>query len=73
MSWELPNTRTVELTQSALNKAVRRRRIESDLIFHRDRRSEYGAYAYQNRFKELGIEPSMNQPAYLGILIDIIT
>ncbi|WP_444920006.1 transposase [Microbulbifer sp. CnH-101-G] len=66
MGWELSNTRTVELTLSALNKAVRRRRIESDLMFHSDRGSEYGAYAYQNRLKELGIESSMNRPGFMN-------
>ncbi|WP_143732419.1 IS3 family transposase [Microbulbifer sp. GL-2] len=66
LGWELSDTRTVELTLSALNKAVRRRNIESDLIFHSDRGSEYGAYAYQNRLKELGIEPSMNRPGFMN-------
>ncbi|WP_353376817.1 integrase core domain-containing protein [Microbulbifer sp. NBRC 101763] len=42
------------------------RNIESDLIFHSDRGSEYGAYAYQNRLKELGIEPSMNRPGCMN-------
>ncbi|WP_444939565.1 transposase [Microbulbifer sp. JMSA002] len=66
LGWELSDTRTVELTLSALNKAVRRRNIESNLIFHSDRGSEYGAYAYQNRLKELGIEPSMNRPGFMN-------
>ncbi|BBM02526.1 transposase [Microbulbifer sp. GL-2] len=66
LGWELSDTRTVELTLSALNKAVRRKNIESDLIFHSDRGSEYGAYAYQNRLKELGIEPSMNRPGFMN-------
>ncbi|WP_445358581.1 DDE-type integrase/transposase/recombinase [Microbulbifer sp. ANSA005] len=48
LGWELSDTRTVELTLSALNKAVRRRNIESDLIFHSDRGSEYDTYVYQN-------------------------
>ncbi|WP_413662301.1 IS3 family transposase [Microbulbifer sp. CNSA002] len=66
LGWELSDTRTVELTLSALNKAVRRRNIESNLIFHSDRGSEYGAYAYQNRLKELDIEPSMNRPGFMN-------
>ncbi|WP_444886455.1 IS3 family transposase [Microbulbifer sp. JMSA008] len=66
LGWELSDTRTVELTLSALNKAVRCRNIESDLIFHSDRGSEYGAYAYQNRLKELGIVPSMNRPGFMN-------
>ncbi|WP_445359462.1 IS3 family transposase [Microbulbifer sp. ANSA005] len=66
LGWELSDTRTVELTLSALNKAVRRRNIESDPIFHSDRGSEYGAHAYQNRLKELGIEPSMNRPGFMN-------
>ncbi|WP_444898523.1 transposase [Microbulbifer sp. VAAC004] len=66
LGWGLLDTRTVELILSALNKAVRRRNIESNLIFHSDRGSEYGAYAYQNRLKELGIEPSMNRPGFMN-------
>ncbi|WP_444912773.1 IS3 family transposase [Microbulbifer sp. PAAF003] len=66
LGWELSDTRTVELTLSALNKAVRRRNIESDLIFHSDGGSEYSAYAYQSRLKELGMEPSMNRPGFMN-------
>ncbi|QFT56724.1 Integrase core domain protein [Microbulbifer sp. THAF38] len=66
VGWEMSNTRTVKLTLSVLNTAVRRRRKESDLIFHSDRGSEYGAYAYQNRLKELSIEPSISRPGFMN-------
>jgi len=66
VGWELSGTRTVALTLAALEKAVSTRKIEEGLIFHSDRGSEYGAYAYQTRLKQLGIRPSMNRPGYMN-------
>jgi putative transposase len=54
------------LTLAALEKAKRSREIEEGLIFHSDRGSEHGAYAYQARLKQLGIRPSMNRPGYMN-------
>lgn len=66
IGWELSSTRTVALTLSALNKAIRARRRSDGLIFHSDRGSEYGAHAYQKRLDSLGITPSMNRPGYMN-------
>ena len=66
IGWELSNSRTSELTLSALNKAARFRRRTKGMIFHSDRGSEYGAHAYRDRLTELDIEPSMNRPGYMN-------
>lgn len=66
IGWSLSNVRTVALTLAALNKAVRYRKREAGLIFHSDRGSEYGAHAYQNRLRKLGITPSMNRAGFMN-------
>lgn len=35
------------------------------MIFHSDRGSEYGAYAFQNTLRQAGIRPSMNRPRHM--------
>ena len=66
IGWALSSTRTVSLTLAALSKAARYRQRQTDLLFHSDRGSEYGAYAYQNALQKLGVTPSMNRPGYMN-------
>jgi transposase InsO family protein len=66
VGWELSATRTVALTLSALRKAITNRNIEKGLIFHSDRGSEYGAYAYHRCLEVVGIKPSMNRPGHMN-------
>jgi len=66
VGWALSKTRTSNLTLRALNQAAKARTLTSGMIFHSDRGSEYGAHVYQQRLKQLGIEPSMNRPGYMN-------
>lgn len=73
IGWELSENRTVDLTLSALNKALRSRTVEKGLIFHSDRGSEYGAHVYQARLRAAGIEPSMNRPGCMNDNVHVET
>lgn len=66
VGWSLSEAKTVALTLSALDKAVRSRKLKKGMLFHSDRGSEYGAHAYQNKLKAFGITPSMNRPGYMN-------
>ncbi|MDH5217572.1 MAG: IS3 family transposase [Gammaproteobacteria bacterium] len=63
VGWSLEDYKTAELTLSALRKALKVRDVETGLIFHTDRGSEYGAYLMQNELKRRGILSSMNRPS----------
>ena len=62
MGWAYGKRKDVALTLEALDQAVRRRKPMRGLIFHTDRGTEYGAYAFRERLAALGITPSMNRP-----------
>lgn len=62
IGWSLGRQRTAQLTVSALEKSLKSRLVMSDIIFHSDRGSEYGAHDYQNQLKAAGIQASMNRP-----------
>lgn len=66
VGWSLSSTRNAKLTLSALDNALRDRKSKDVRLFHSDRGSEYGAYAYQQRLSEYGIQPSMNRPKYMN-------
>lgn len=61
IGWTLRRTRNVQLTLTALNHAVHRRRPGRGVIFHTDRGIEYAAYPFRDRLRELGMEQSMNR------------
>lgn len=42
--------------------AIAKRRPPAGLVFHSDRGSEYGGYAYRDRLTARGIVQSMNRP-----------
>jgi transposase InsO family protein len=65
VGWELSQTRTADLTVSALKKALMHREVKPGLLFHSDRGSEYGAYLFQNELARAGIRPSMNRPKHM--------
>lgn len=58
--------RDLQLTLSALNRGLLRRRPTPGLIFHSDRGVEYSAYAYRARLAALGITQSMKRPREIG-------
>jgi transposase InsO family protein len=64
IGWSLGKRRTVDLTLTALNYALRRRKIKPGLIFHTDRGIEYTAYRFREVLKEKGILASVNRPGY---------
>lgn len=65
VGWELSQTRTADLTVSALKKALLHRDVKPGLIFHSDRGAEYGAYQFQDELRRAGIRPSMNRPKHM--------
>lgn len=65
VGWELSQSRTADLTVSALKKALRCRDVKPGMIFHSDRGSEYGAYLFQDELRRSGIKPSMNRPKHM--------
>jgi len=65
VGWELSQSRTADLTVSALKKALMYRDVKPGLLFHSDRGSEYGAYLFQDELARAGIRPSMNRPRHM--------
>lgn len=65
VGWSLGERRDVSLTLAALNRAVRSRKPPSGLVFHSDRGSEFGSYAFRQRLQALGMVQSMNRPRYM--------
>jgi len=66
LGWSLSKRRDAELTRTALQHAVRRRRPKPGLIFHTDRGIEYGAFDYQAELRRRGIVQSMNRPGQMN-------
>lgn len=66
LGWSLSKRRDAELTRTALQHALRRRRPEPGLIFHTDRGIEYGAHDYQAALRRCGIVQSMNRPGQMN-------
>lgn len=62
LGWSLGSRRTVELTLTALQRAVVNRSPKPGLVFHTDRGVEFGGYLFCDRLKDLGIVQSMNRP-----------
>ena len=61
IGWSLGPNKSAELTRSALLKSLSHRKVESGLIFHTDRGTEYGARLIQDELTKAGIKPSMNR------------
>ena len=61
ISWTLGINKDAQLTLSALQKAIHRRRPNQGLIYHTDRGVEYKALIVQNLLKRNGITPSNNR------------
>lgn len=66
VGWSLGHDRTVNLTARAVQRAIRVRHTEHDLLFHSDRGIEYGAYRYKALLGTYGIRSSMNRPGHPG-------
>src|SRR5437867_2328097 len=62
VGWSFGRNKNVQLTLSALNRAVSNRRPPPGLIFHSDRGIEYAAGAFTQRIVQLRFTQSMNRP-----------
>lgn len=61
LGWSLARHRTSELTESALNHALKQRTPPARLIFHTDRGIEYMSHQFQVRLRRHGIRSSVNR------------
>ena len=66
VGYALGSDRTVNLTARAVQRAIRSRHTQGDLLFHSDRGIEYGAYRYKALLGTHGIRSSMNRPGHPG-------
>jgi len=62
VGWAMDAQLTTTLTLTALEMAVRCRRVAAGLLHHSDRGSQYVATPYQHRLLALGIRCSMSRP-----------
>lgn len=64
LAWSLSSTRTTELTEGVLAKALKRRGYPAGLVFHSDRGIEYTALEYRRLLKKHSIRQSFNRPGH---------
>jgi putative transposase len=62
LGWAMGAQLTSTLTLTALEMALRHRRVSAGLLHHSDRGSQYVATSYQQRLMTLGIRCSMSRP-----------
>ena len=62
VGWAMDAQLTTTLTLTALEMALRHRRVSAELLHHSDRGSQYVAAPYQQRLVALGIRCSMSRP-----------
>ncbi len=63
LGWTLSKGRTVEITLTALQRAIRCRTPTTGCVFHSDRGVEYMAYRYQDALRRHGMTRSVNRPS----------
>lgn len=61
IGWSLSRFKGTDLALRAFDQAVANRTPETGVIFHTDRGTEYGAFRFRNRLRELGFIQSMNR------------
>jgi len=64
IGWSLSNSRTVELSITALKQALKHRKPCANMIFHTDRGVEYTAHRFRDELKQHGIRHSINRAGY---------
>lgn len=62
LGWTLSKSRTVEISLTALKRALSKSTPDEGCIFHSDRGSEYMAYKFQGELKANGLRRSVNRP-----------
>jgi len=63
VGWKYGPRKDLDLTMAAFDRAVKEREPAPGLIFHTDRGTEYGAFEFRDRLRELGFTQSMNRPS----------
>lgn len=66
VGYALGRDRSVNLTTRAVQRAIRTRSGQENLLFHSDRGIEYGAHRYKALLGQHGIRSSMNRPGHPG-------
>jgi len=61
LGWALDRTMEDDLTLTALRMALKRRSVQSGLVHHSDRGSQYASHDYTDLLKEHGIQISMSR------------
>ena len=61
VGWAMDETMTQELVIAALDRAVAGQRPGKGLLHHSDRGTQYAGFAFQERLRHHGIEPSMSR------------
>lgn len=64
IGWSLSATRTVQLTCSALNYALRKRGFPTEVVFHTDRGIEYMGTDFQQLLRKQCFKHSVNRPKH---------
>lgn len=61
VGWAMYEANDRHLTMEALEMALKRQQVASDLLFHSDRGSNYACYDFQRLLKDLKVEASMSR------------
>ncbi|MEK6618104.1 MAG: DDE-type integrase/transposase/recombinase, partial [Nitrospirota bacterium] len=62
VGWAMAERITTDLTSTALTMALQQRRVDSGLLHHSDRGSQYAAVLYQHQLTAQGMPCSMSRP-----------
>lgn len=62
VGWSMSHCNDQQLTLSALEMALAKRKPQAGLIHHSDRGKQYACIAYQNRLRSVGATSSMSRP-----------
>lgn len=62
VGWAMTERLTTDLTSTALTMALQQRRVDSGLLHHSDRGSQYAAVLYQHQLAAQGMQCSMSRP-----------
>ena len=66
LGWAISAHRDVDLTLTALQRALKTARLKPGALFHSDRGAEYCAYVYSEKLEEMGVIQSTNRPGEMN-------
>lgn len=64
IGWSLSARRTTELTENALNYALKKRGYPTGVVFHTDRGIEFTNHSFQSLLKKYEFKHSVNRPGH---------